>query len=167
MIALDPIEVAWITVNLVTAVLTVAALIEARRDWAALKRYNGSARGVVARANIRSEWIRLAIQVAMLVAAIPAVFSDGELVLTLPLLILVPVLLLLNTLNARRVRGILGDKLEDEIRSEREASMVRMEARLNVRADERAGIVTDKTDHIAEVAEDVQAKVTDIAERTS
>lgn len=176
MIMLNPIEALWITINLATAILTVAALVEARRDWAALKRFNGSTRGVVARANIRAEWIRLAIQVAMLVVVIPAVFSDRELELTLPLLIFltVPVLLLVNTLNARRVRDVIGDKLEDEIKHERDASLVRMEARLNVRADERAGIVTaravdiaEQTNHIAEVAEDVQAKVTDIVERTA
>lgn len=166
--SVNAVEFIWITINLVAAIFTVGALVEARRDWAALKRYNGSARGVVARSNIRSEWIRLAIQVALLAIAVPAVFSDRPTPLTPTLLLFlsVPVLLLLNTVNARRVRGILSDKLDDELKREREASLVRMEARLNVRADERAGIVTETQDHLVEVAEDVQEKVTDIAERT-
>lgn len=187
MIHLNPIEVGWLSVNLIAAVLTIIALIEARADWAILRAFNGSARGIVARATIRRETFRLGSQVALLLVAVPSIFSDREVVLTLPLvaLLTVPVFILANTLSDRRMRHAIAHKLEADIVKERDASLERMEARLNAkadiragrlnaRADERAGIVTEQADELQAVADDtadkvtdVQTKVTDLSERTS
>ena len=156
MIHLNAIELGWISVNLIAAAMTVAALLEARSDWAILKGFNGSARGIVARATIRRETFRLCSQVALLLVAVPAIFSDREVVLTLPLvaLLCVPVFILANTLSDRRMRHALAHKLEADIVKERDASLNRMEARLNARADERAGLVTEQAEGLQAVADE-------------
>ncbi len=168
---LTGIELFWIVTNIITTVLTVVALADAHADWAVLRQFNGSARGVVARGNIRRERIRLLIQVAFLVIAIPAALTARETPISFPLLafLSVPLLLLLNTLSDRRDRGILADKLSDEILHERLSSrerLVAMEDRLNAKADERAGIVSDQATELHEVAADTHERVVDIQERT-
>ena len=168
MIHVSPLEVAWLSVNVIAATMTIAALIEARNDWAVLRAYNGSARGIVARATIRRETFRLGSQLALLTVALPSIFSDREVVLTLPLvaLLCVPVFILANTISDRRMRNALAHKLEAEILKERDASLLRMEERLNDRADKRAGIVKDKADDLREVADKTAVQVGEIHDAT-
>jgi hypothetical protein len=169
MIHLNAVELGWITVNLVAAVLTVAALIDARSDWSALKAFNGSARGIVARGNFRRETFRLGSQLALLLVALPSVFTNREVNLSLSLvaLLLVPVFILANTLSDRQMRHALAHKLEADIVKERDASLGLMEARLNARADERAGIVTEQAEGLQAVADETNETAHRIDERLS
>jgi hypothetical protein len=168
-ISLNAVEVFWIAINLLAAGMTTVALIEARADWAALRKFNGSARGIVARGTVRREVFRLCSQIALLAVAIPSVFSDRDIVLTPPLLALmsVPVWILLNTLSDRQMRYRLTHKLEEEIQKERDLSLLRMEDRLNARADQRAGIAGSRSADLQETADDTNVRVQDIQGRTS
>jgi hypothetical protein len=164
MIHLNAVEVAWITINVIAATMTIAALLEARHDWAVLRKFNGSARGVVARGTIRRETFRLLSQLALLAIALPAVFSDREIVLTptLILLLSVPVFILANTISDRRTRNVLHAKLEEDIVKERDASLDRLRTELNADADARAAGLNARADEreaAANVRADDHAKV--------
>lgn len=142
--SINLVEGFWLALSLGTGFLTLLALIQAYRDWGALKRFNGSARGVVARSNIFGEWMRLYVQIVFLALVIPAAFREGDTPLTptLVLFLSVPVAIFANTVNTRRVRGILAHKLLDEIVKERETSMARLERKI----DENTAI-TNETAH--------------------
>jgi hypothetical protein len=159
---MSPIVIYWIASLVIALALTIAALLEAHRDWNALRKFNGSARGVVARATIRREWFRLATQVALLVVALPAITSTREIVMTPSLLalLMVPLFILANTLSDRAMRDRLAHKLAEEIVHERNASLLRMEDRLNVRADAREDAAHARADEHAKAAGDRAAVVT-------
>ena len=169
MISLNAVEVFWITTNVIAAAMTIAALVEARQDALVLAKFNGSARGIVARGTVRRETFRLCSQLALLAVAIPSVFSDRDITLTPPLfaLMTVPVWILFNTISDRQMRYRLNHKIDEEIAKERDLSLLRMENRLNARADERAGVVTNRADELQEVSDDTNVRVQDIQERTS
>lgn len=106
----DPIEVAWILINITAVVLTVYALRDARVTQEAVIALNGKARELVAQQNVRREWLRLIVQVCLLVIVIPGLFNDRPVPLS-PIVIdlmAIPVILLLSTvLDLRDRRRLL------------------------------------------------------------
>lgn len=110
---LNPVELFWIVTNAAAAALTIPALADARRDAAAVKALNGHALGIIARGNVRREWVRLAMQLVLLAIAIPAAQRPGDIALTpaLVLFLSLPVLVLLNTISEARDRARLAGKL--------------------------------------------------------
>ena len=154
---LSLVEAYWVGTSLITTIVTLMALADARQDVAAVSSLNGHVRGIVARGNFRREFIRLLVQVSFLAIAAPAVASDRETVITLPVLIFLaaPPLVLLNTLSDMRDRRRITRKYAADIETEREASARRLRERLDERADT-----------LQATADDTNARVQDIQERT-
>ena len=107
--SVGPLEAIWIVLNLITFALTVSALVDARADREAVKLLNGHARELAASGIVRREWIRLAVQTLLLTVAIPGVFIERDIVLSVPIgaLMVVPVLLLLSSFLDARDRKAL------------------------------------------------------------
>jgi hypothetical protein len=123
---IDDVEAFWLALNLLTLVLTLMALGEARRDLKAALLLQGDrqqARTVVARGNVRREVFRVVIQAALLSLVIPGLFVDRQTPLNafVVTLITVPVLLLGSTLLDRRDRGRLAVLLAQVVVEQRNA----------------------------------------------
>jgi len=158
--SVNAVEFFWVSLNLATAVTTVLVLADAVRDQRATRNLNGSARGIVARGNVRREWLRLVIQFAFLAVVIPDLFRDGDTPLTWPVAIFlsIPVLLLVNSYSDYRDRGVLARKLAVDIETERNASLVRLE----IRTDKLEVLAQDTKD----LSTDTNVRVIDIQEKT-
>lgn len=145
-IYIDGLELAWLLVSLIAAVLTLVALGDARADRDAVALKNGPARTIVARDNVRREAVRLMTQFALIGVVIPGLFVDFPTPLSpaVLLLMLVPVLLLLNSALDLRERRRLARITIAAIEAERRG--------LSVTVTDTAGVetTTDATSVTAE-----------------
>lgn len=118
----DLVEAVWFALNAGCLVVTLIALVDARRDQNAVARINGRARKLVTAGNVRREFLRAVVQVLLIVIVIPGLFVDVPIRVTPLLLALmaVPVVLLLSSLYDYRDRRALN-ALADEIAAQRAA----------------------------------------------
>ncbi len=160
-----PVEAVWIALTLTTAVLTVLALRDAHQRWNALRKYNGSARGIVARANIFEERVRLYVQVVLFVLGVPSLFRPGDVALTpfVVLFLTIAIALFLNTIHARTTRQRLDDVTEADLAHERD--ILRMEKRLNVRADDRSAVLIAKVEENTEISREAYHEANSVNEK--
>lgn len=151
-ISLNSIEVTWVVINLFTFIVTVLALWDTWQARVVVTRLNGHAREIVAGGNLRREVVRLLTQILLLGVAIPAALRVNEAVLTseIAMLMVVPVLLLINSLldtyDRKRVLRIIGDDIEKD----RRASLTRIEAQnvgLAAAMEENTRISTEASQH--------------------
>ena len=151
--SVNPVELFWLSVNSLTFAVTLWALIDARKDLAAVRALNGHIRGIIARGNVRREWVRLGVQALLLGIAVPGLFSDRETAITpvLAMFLCVPVLLLANTLLDHRDRGRVADRLAKDIETARTAQIGRIET-----------LAQDTKD----IAEETNDRVIDLQERS-
>jgi len=106
MVNINAVEAIWITLNLVTLILAISALIDARADAKAVRLLNGRAREVAADGIVRREIYRVLVQVLLLAIAIPTVFRPGNIEPSpsVVFLMTIPVLLLLSSVFDARDR---------------------------------------------------------------
>lgn len=127
---MSPIEVVWTLVALAGSYYSAYNLHDARIDWRIVqeRRING-ARRIVARSNMRREWVRLWCLLACLVIGVVALLSPPSEPSQQPLraalaavaLIALEVLLTYNTWEDRRARLVLRDVLLEDPRPFAEA----------------------------------------------
>lgn len=127
---MNAVELFWISVNVVGLSLTVWALRDAQRNVVAVRSLNGAIVGVAARGNLFREQLRFVIQTLFLAVGILSATDGREATLTLPaaLLLMVPVLIVVNTLSEMRDRHIIVRKSDAAISAERDRRMDRLEA---------------------------------------
>ena len=111
-IDINLIEGIWVATSLSGAVVTGFAIVDAWGDRAAVKLLNGPIRRRIAHGALRRELFRLVVQILLLTVAIPAIFTPGDVPLSLPIIALmgIPITLLVQTLldyNDRHALNIL------------------------------------------------------------
>lgn len=146
---IDPIEALWFVVNAATLFFTLAALIDARKDYAAAlsdNDTNAPARRLTARGNVRREVLRTLAQLLFISIVIPGLFMDRAINLSPALiaLIAIPVVLFIATVLDARDRGRLADMLLTTVRTERAALA------LESSVQEVKGLVVDAAEKVAE-----------------
>lgn len=104
----NPIEATWLLINVFSALVTLANLVDAFQSWRAVAGTSLAWR-IQARANLRSEVVRLTTIVALIVVVLPALTRAGDIPLTPSLVIFmaVPVGIALNGYLDRRTRRTL------------------------------------------------------------
>lgn len=97
--SMNVVEAVWISLNLITLILTLVLLIDARADRTAVRLLNGKARELAATGTVRRESFRVTVQALLLGVAVPGLFSDREAQLTpsVVMLIAVPAVLLVSS----------------------------------------------------------------------
>lgn len=151
---MTPIELFWISVNVLGLSLTLWALLDAQRNVNAVRSMNGAIVGVAARGNLFREQIRLVIQVIFVVIGLLAATDARATTLTLPVLLLmaVPVLLVISSLSEARDRRLIGTKSTASVVAERDRRMDRLEYRgqeLSAKIDENTRITQQASDNAA------------------
>lgn len=128
-IFIDPLELLWITINLVTILMTAAALADALAVKRDVEILNGRAREIAATGNVRREIYRLVVQVLLLTIVVPGLFREAPtpLNITVATLMAIPIVLLVSTLLDARDRRRLTVLVTTDIMAERESSMARLE----------------------------------------
>jgi hypothetical protein len=103
-----PIEGLWLAINLFSLGVTFSNLVDALDSWRAV-RGTSEAWQVQARANLRSEGIRLLQVAALIIVVLPALTRPGDVPLTwsLAVFMAVPAGLALNGYLDRRTRRTL------------------------------------------------------------
>ena len=98
----------WLGISLFAGVVTLANLIDAWQGWRWL-RTNG-ARAIQARANLRSETLRLGVCAALAVPVLPSLGRPGDIPLSpeLAILMCVPLLVAIDSYLDRRTRRTLA-----------------------------------------------------------
>jgi hypothetical protein len=114
-----PAEVLWFLVNVTTVLVTSWALYEAWTDHQTVKRFNGRAREVATRGDIRRALERISKAGILTVAAIPTLFIDDnpQLIGPVGLLMLVPLIMLYGSLADIRERRRLVVIIANETRA--------------------------------------------------
>ena len=148
-ISINAIEAYWIGLNLVTFFVTVAALVDFRRDLVAVRQLNGHIRGIIARGNVRRAWFMVGLQALLLGVAAPGLFTAREATMTIGLFLFlfVPPLLLAIPLMDRRDRQRIAKRLIADIESARMAQLGRLEAL----AQETKDVTTDTNERVIEL----------------
>jgi hypothetical protein len=186
--SVDYVEALWVILNLVTAALTLSALVDARADRSAVRLLNGHARDLAANGIVRREAIRLVVQVLLLAIAVPGLFSDAPRPLTpgLVMLMAIPVLLLLSSFFDARDRKALTVLVAADLlatRATKDAEIIAAlheNTRISQKASDAADAAyheantvneklaamsqgrTEMTEAMAETVEDTHDRVTDI-----
>jgi hypothetical protein len=134
---INELEAFWITLNGATLVLTLFALSMALVTRRRLVGIPSRAARIVAAGGIRREFVRTAIQVALLAIAVPGLHRDGPTPLTptLALFIAIPVLLFVNTVGDAYDRFRLAQIVAEDLDSERDAAYDRLAAMIERGAD--------------------------------
>lgn len=161
--SIDLIEFAWITINLITFVLTVVAIADAKANQAAVKLLNGYARELAAAGALRREWVRLFVQFVFLGIAVPSMFTVNPertpaQYIAIGLLMAAALVLLLNTVKDRRDREKMTVLVAADVLHERESFLSRIEAKL----DENTLIsqaASEHADAAYQVANNVNEKI--------
>lgn len=116
---LGPVELLYLGINVTTFVLTVAALIGARRDRDSVRYRNGQVREIAVEGKVRNEKVRLYAQVVLLLMGVPAYLSASPVSILSPFvigLIALSLLIFLNTagdhFDRRRMTVVLERLLE-------------------------------------------------------
>ena len=104
----SPVEAVWLAINLFSAVVTLANLVDAYDGWRAVAGTSLAWR-IQARANLRSEVVRIVTILALIVVVLPALSRPGDTPLTLTLVVFmaVPAGIALNGYLDRRTRRTL------------------------------------------------------------
>ena len=166
---MSPVELFWVSVNVLGLSLTLWALMDAQRNVTAVRSMNGAIVGVAARGNLFREQIRLAIQLVFLAVGLFAAADPRQTPLTVPvgLLLSVPVLLVTNTVSELRDRRIIAGKSVAAISLERDRRMERLEdqgAQLSADIAENTRITqqaSDNADAAYREANNVNEKIAD------
>ena len=105
---INSVEAVWLTINLFSAAVTVANLVDSFESWRAVAGTSLAWR-IQARANLRSEAVRLTTIVALIVVILPALSRSGDTPVTPSLLVFmaVPAGIALNGYLDRRTRRTL------------------------------------------------------------
>lgn len=105
----NPVEAAWLLINLFAAFVTFLNLIDAYQGWRAVAGTSPAWR-VQARANVRREVVSLVIVAGLLVIVLPSLTRPGDVELSLLLLVFmaVPVGMALNSYLDARTRRTLA-----------------------------------------------------------
>ena len=127
MTTIAPAEWVWLTVNGASTILTIYALLDAQADQRTVKALNGRAREIAVERDVRrGRWLLLA-QVLLLAAVIPGLFIDRPINLVteagpnwvLIALMLVPLALLMVSIDDARSRKALAEQLAHDMATER------------------------------------------------
>lgn len=118
MIHVGTVELAWLGITFLALAICTGLLVDAVRDYRAVKALNGRAREVAVSGSVRGEAFRIVILACLFVVAVPGIFSDREVMLSLPiaLLMAVPSLLLLWAYTDKRERRYLTALVARETR---------------------------------------------------
>lgn len=166
--SIDLIEFTWITINLVTFILTLVALVEARADQAAVRLLNGRARELAATGIVRREKVRLYVQFIFLAIATPSLFTEAPERTPVQYAIIVLLMsgalaLLWNTVKDRQDRQVMTVLLAADVLNTRESSLERIEAKL----DNNTAVTQEASQHAQEAyteANHVNIKIADLNE---
>ena len=106
--SINPVEAVWLAINLFSAIVTLSNLIDAYEGWRAVAGTSLAWR-IQARANLRSEAVRLVTITALIIVVLPALTRPGDtpLTWTLALFMAVPAGIALNGYLDRRTRRTL------------------------------------------------------------
>jgi len=148
------IEGFWLLTNLIAAVVTFFALLDARRDKAAIRLINGASRTLIAKGNVRREVFRMMIQVLLLVAVVPGLFVDNPPVLSVPVVavVTVTVLLLINSVLDTVDRNALNIITVADVVSEFEriaAEVAQANAAAQAKSQAAIAVIDEKVDAAA------------------
>jgi hypothetical protein len=107
-LAVNSVEAVWLGINLFSAIVTLSNLVDAFAGWRAVAGTSVAWR-VQARANLRSEIVRLVTILALLIVVLPAITRPGDTPVTLSLVVFmaVPAGIALNGYLDRRTRRTL------------------------------------------------------------
>ena len=163
----NAIEAVWVALNFTTLILTIASLLNAWGDRAAVKLLNGRAREFAINGIVRRESFRVLVQGLLLAAVLPDLIHAGESVLDPPVVALmaVPVVLLVASVLDARDRGVMTAMVAADLLIQREAGIARIEAQNddlagalheNTRITQQA---SDHADHAYQEANSVNAKI--------
>lgn len=115
--SVGPVEAVWLLLTISGSVITLWALLDARRDRDAIAHLNGDVRSIAVKGNVRREWVRFLIQVVLMSLVLPSLFSDAEVRLTwfTAALMSLPALQLVNTGSDYIDRRRIARKLTAEM----------------------------------------------------
>lgn len=170
---IDPVEALWFIVNTATLIFSILALAEARRDLnaAALVEPKIEARLVVARGNVRREFLRVIVQTLLLSLVIPLLFDDRPVTLNpfVVALILVAVTLFTSTFFDRRDRDRLARLLIEMVTAEKatvaQESSVQEGIALTKEGLQHAKVAAVKVAEALDVANHSNAKIAETNEK--
>lgn len=131
---INTVEAVWITINLLTLVVTIYALGSARADQKAVAILNGHARELSAFGQVRREFLRLIVQVLLLGLAIPGLFSDRDIDPLNPFvdtLILISLLIAISSVWDARDRKVLTTMAAVDLIKGQEQGFARIEHKLD------------------------------------
>lgn len=160
----DALEAVWLALNAIGVVLTIGALLEARRDLRAARDDEGDRsepRELTAGGDVRRESLRLIVHTALLSIVIPGLFVDREIILSpiLAALFTVPVVLLLQSALDLRERSILTEMLIRMIRDERAQGALESSVQKNIELTQEAASQAKAAYH---EANNVNKKIADL-----
>ena len=160
-ISINAVEALWISVNGITAVLTVLALLDAWHDLRVANPDRRRARILAARGNVRRELFRTVVQFLLLSATVPGIFTPGEIQLSVPIacLIAVPIVLLLSSALDARDRNSLATMVLEDIATERAATALEASVQENIWLTREA---ITHADAAAAEANHVNVKIADL-----
>jgi hypothetical protein len=157
-VSIDPIEALWITTNAVALVFTAIALWDAWRDRGLAPR--GTARRLVARGNVRREFLRLVCQSLLMSIIVPGLSSSRPTPVTLVVaaLVAVPIVLLVSSIFDWFDRRALLRIVVADVAKERSTDFTELAKLLreNTRLTKHAG---DKADLAYREANTVNQKI--------
>lgn len=109
------VEGLWLGINVFSALVTLSNLVDALDGWRAV-RGTSKAWNIQARANLRSEILRLTAVLALIIVVLPALQRPGDTPLSPGLVVFmaVPLTLALDGYLDRRTRRTLGRLVESE-----------------------------------------------------
>lgn len=145
-VSINAVEALWISVNGLTLVLTLLALLDAWHDVrVAADVDRRRARVVTARGNVRREAFRMVAQLLLLAVAVPGAFSDREINLSPALiaLIAVPIVLLLASAFDTRDRNRLATLVLEDIANERLKTALEASVQANIELTKEVGVKAD------------------------
>jgi hypothetical protein len=175
--SVDYVEALWVILNLVTAALTLSALVDARADRSAVRLLNGHARDLAANGIVRREAIRLVVQVLLLAIAVPGLFSDAPRPLTpgLVMLMAIPILLLLSSFFDARDRKALTVLVAADLlatRATKDAEIIAAlheNTRISQKASDQAEAAYQEANHVNEklaAMSQVRSEMTEVMAET-
>lgn len=132
-----PIEALWFVVNVTTLLLTLLALLEARRDLVIAEADttpSHEARELTARGNVRREFLRVIIQALLISIVIPGLFTDRPISLSPIVLALIgiAIVLLASTIFDTRERTKLGQMLLELVKADRDLLALEASVQTNI-----------------------------------
>src|SRR5678815_3066421 len=157
---LDPLEAVWILLNTAAVLLTGQALLEARVNQKSVHALNGHAREIVADGIVRREFIRLAIQVILLLLVVPGIFSSRPTPLSPFVLALmaIAILLLISSLFDAAERKRLFLTVAKELIKENDSALARLEVALAINT-QISQTASDQAERAYHEANDVNNKI--------